>query len=135
MACFLRIAKRRPRLRYSRGMRILTVLLLVFGWVLAGIGALVGLILLWYSRTWTVRQKVLGTLIPLAVLGIFVCNVAASTGSTCSSRTAPCAAPPVTAGDVVALVIAALLVIGIVAVAVSLLRSGRSKPPTVLASH
>jgi hypothetical protein len=102
--------------------------------MLAGIGQLAGLILLWGSRTWTLRQKVLGTLIPLALVGMFVCRVAASSASNCSSN-APCAAPPTTAGDVVALVIAALLAVGIVAAAVSLLRSGSGKRQTVLPSH
>jgi HAAS len=39
------------------------VFLLLFGFLAAGIGWLVGVILLWSSRAWTTRDKLIGTLV------------------------------------------------------------------------
>jgi hypothetical protein len=47
----------------SRTLEITTVLLLLFGGFLAGIGWLIGVVLLWSSRRWTRGDKLLGTLL------------------------------------------------------------------------
>ena len=41
------------------------IFLLLFGWILGGLGWIAGLIFLWSSRAWTTREKSIGTLIPL----------------------------------------------------------------------
>jgi hypothetical protein len=48
-------------------------ILLLFGALLAGIGWIIGLVLLWTSRRWTTRDKVIGTLvIPGGIMGAFM---------------------------------------------------------------
>lgn len=39
------------------------VFLLLFGFIAAGVGWLVGVVLLWRSRAWTIRDKLIGTLV------------------------------------------------------------------------
>jgi hypothetical protein len=39
------------------------VFLLLFGFIAAGVGWVVGVILLWSSRAWTIRDKLIGTLV------------------------------------------------------------------------
>ena len=39
------------------------IFLLLFGFVAAGVGWVVGVILLWRSRAWTTRDKLIGTLV------------------------------------------------------------------------
>jgi len=39
------------------------ILLLLFGFIAAGIGWVVGVVLLWRSRAWTTRDKLIGTLV------------------------------------------------------------------------
>jgi hypothetical protein len=50
---------------------VTTILLLtVGGYVVPGIGWLVGIVMLWASRTWTVPQKVVGTLLPMGAIAV-----------------------------------------------------------------
>jgi hypothetical protein len=39
------------------------ICLLLFGFIVTGVGWLVGVVLLWRSRAWTVRDKLIGTLV------------------------------------------------------------------------
>ncbi len=39
------------------------ILLLLFGFIAAGVGWVVGVVLLWRSRAWTTRDKLIGTLV------------------------------------------------------------------------
>ena len=47
----------------SSGREGLTILLLLFGGFLVGIGWLIGVFMLWRSSAWTVTDKLVGTLI------------------------------------------------------------------------
>ena len=63
--------------------RVAIILLLVGGFLL-GVGWFVGVVLLWSSRIWTLRDKLIGTLVlpgGLATCGLVVTFAAASTGS------------------------------------------------------
>ncbi len=72
----------------SRTLEVFALLFLtVGGFVLPVLGWIVGLILLWISQTWSTRDKILGTLIPIALFGIlfqsfFVYNTETCTGGT-----------------------------------------------------
>ena len=61
------IAAERPRLILTaerRGTREwAAILLLLFGFIAAGVGWIVGVVLLWRSRAWTTRDKLIGTLV------------------------------------------------------------------------
>ena len=52
------------------GLEVAAVILLVIGGFVAGIGWLVGVALLWTSTRWTIRDKLLGTLVwPFGLVG------------------------------------------------------------------
>jgi hypothetical protein len=57
----------RPELIVSAGRRgareWAAIFLLLFGFIAAGVGWFVGVILLWRSRAWTTRDKLIGTLV------------------------------------------------------------------------
>src|SRR5208283_1241521 len=57
----------RPELIVSAGRRGTqewpAVFLLLFGFIAAGVGWVVGVILLWRSRAWTMRDKLIGTIV------------------------------------------------------------------------
>ncbi len=61
------VAAERPELVVSaehRGPREwAAVFLLLFGFIAAGVGWVVGVVLLWRSRAWTTRDKLIGTLV------------------------------------------------------------------------
>ena len=66
----------------------IAIVLLLFGGFLLGIGWLVGLVLLWVSDSWRVREKVLGTLVwPFGYAGVLVLGGAASltVGEVCTT--------------------------------------------------
>jgi hypothetical protein len=46
------------------------IFLLLFGFIAAGVGWIVGVVLLWSSRAWTTRDKLLGTLVLPGGLGL-----------------------------------------------------------------
>lgn len=72
-----------PPAAAGTGREVVAVLLLGFGWVVGGLGWLVGMVLAWTSPAWAVRQKVLATLLPAPVLlALLVAHtVDASTGA------------------------------------------------------
>jgi hypothetical protein len=95
----------------SRLVDVLTVFSVLFGWVFVGIGEFFGLWLLWSSKTWSRKDKIIGTLIP-AELGFLLLVLILSTGTnSCSSRVA-CTNQGPSTGDVllIVLLIATLLV-------------------------
>jgi hypothetical protein len=69
------------------------VILLPFGGFAFGVGWLIGLILLWSSRLWTTREKLIGTLIvPGGLAGTLFVLLLADTSTTntiCSGRARP----------------------------------------------
>lgn len=73
------------------GLDVLTVVLLLFGGLVVGIGWLAGVVLLWASPRWRTSDKVLGTLIwPGGLAGVLVflvgaVGLAASSGSCASA--------------------------------------------------
>jgi uncharacterized membrane protein len=72
-----------PVARLGLNERVAILLLLVGGFLL-GVGWFVGVVLLWSSRIWTLRDKLIGTLVlpgGLATSGLVVTFAAASTGS------------------------------------------------------
>lgn len=75
----------------SRGwLETLAIVLLLVGGFLGGIGWLIGVVLLWLSNTWTIRDKLIGTLIvpgglALPVLLAIVGMTTNSAGQVCTS--------------------------------------------------
>ncbi len=62
------------------------IVLLLAGGFLAGVGWIVGVALLWSSRAWSVREKLVGTLIvPGGLAGAFVLLASGFGGETCTS--------------------------------------------------
>lgn len=90
----------------SRALDVLAVvLLLVGGIVIPGVGWVLGVVLLWVSSSWTVGERIVGTLIlpgglaaPLA-LGLF-----AARGGVCSSETAVVGGGEAVGGGEIALI-------------------------------
>lgn len=136
------------------GLDVLTVLLLLFGGLLVGIGWVAGVVLLWASPRWRTSDKVLGTLIwPGGLAGVLLflvggIGLSASSGS-CSGAAASQAAvvgavPLNTAAscstfaagwltEALAISILAVAILGPILVAIRLLRrAGRvAAEPTV----
>jgi len=53
----------RPARRGMGAQAVTAIVLLLIGGFLAGIGSIAGVVLLWTSQVWTVREKVVGTLL------------------------------------------------------------------------
>lgn len=87
---------------------VVAVLLLGVGWVVGGLGWLVGLVLAWTSPRWAVRQKVLATLLPAPVLIALLLAHAVTAATDVSA--AAVALPLVLAGLAATLVLAVRLV-------------------------
>jgi hypothetical protein len=127
------------------GHEVAAVTLLLIGGLLAGIGWLVGVVLLWTSRRWTIGDKVLGTLVwpggVAAALGapavLFLRQV--NTGPHCATVTAAQLCPTSTSTlalpgwlFVLSLVVLALLAVGGPAwMATRLMRRARQAPDRV----
>lgn len=118
-------------------MEIAAVVLLLVGGFLAGIGWVVGLVLLWSSRRWTVGDKLLGTLlIPggLVVPALALGGALFASSESCSSESATVGQPEVmtcTGGGGVTpalgITLFALMVIVPILTAVHLIRRARPK--------
>ena len=77
--------------RWPRRRDLVTILLLmVGGFIPLAIGWVVGVVMLWRSVTWTVREKLLGTVVvPTGLaLPVFVAGLGVS-GGTCSGHGGP----------------------------------------------
>jgi hypothetical protein len=114
-------------------------MLLLGGLVIPVLGWVIGAVMLWTSRVWTRREKLVGTLIFPGGLGAMVYLVAfaaAGTAETCSSMSSPggptithCTGGGSTASDVLHIVLAVALLVGPILTAVYLAR--RIRRPAV----
>lgn len=127
------------------------VILLPLGGFAFGVGWLVGLILLWSSRLWTTRDKLIGTLIvpggiATALLVVVLTattrrckeltSVSPLTGAPVGGATVHCtpSGGPSAATTALQIALLAFVVLGPVVTAVYLARRARAKPPLVAAS-
>jgi hypothetical protein len=115
-------------------------LLLVGGIVVPGIGWIVGVIFLWLSRCWSVRDKLLGTLVvPGGLLGALVLPLYGTSVEVCSSSpqivtssgqaragSVHCTGGMSTGAQIAWIAVEVLLIIAPIAVAI---RLGRRLPP------
>jgi uncharacterized membrane protein len=88
------------------------VLLLVGGVILPGLGWLVGAYLLWTSRVWSIREKLLGTLVlPGGWIAVAVAALAGATTQVCTgtSNATHCTGSTTSVGAWVLLVAAVVL--------------------------
>ena len=130
----------RPASRGIGAQQIAAVILLLVGGFLAGVGWIVGVVLLWTSQAWTFRDKVLGTLIlPGGLFGslIFVSTTFLTTGSSgcfggilrqggrVVSHVSHCSPGPSTLHVVLASALFALVIAAPIATAVLLARHAR----------
>ena len=110
---------------------LVAIVLLLVGGFLAGIGWIVGLVLLWGSPVWRTREKWLGTLVipgGLAVPGAIVLILATATAHICHAmpggpaQCTPASGPGL---DPVAIILLALLMLAPLATGVYLARQAR----------
>jgi hypothetical protein len=82
-------ARREPRGRKEW----LAMVLLLFGGLIAGVGWLVGAILLWTSRAWTRREKLVGTLVVPGglLLPVYILHTTGVSSDSCAGQRAHCA--------------------------------------------
>ena len=106
------------------------VILLLFGGFLAGAGWLVGVALLWSSRAWTRREKLIGTLlVPGGLAGAIVLAVWPGAGETCySSGTAVSHCTGVTSTPARLLVIALFVFLFIAPIVTAIFLARRARP-------
>lgn len=126
-----------PALRPGLGwMEVVAIVLLLIGAFLAGIGWVVGVILLWLSPRWRVSDKLLGTFVwpgglaaILIVLGAAAVLPASSTTCHASAAVNGClpssGIQPVWLGVIAALAVVAVGLTGSIAVTVRLVRQAR----------
>lgn len=105
------------------------IVLLLFGGFIFGVGWLVGLVLLWSSRAWTARDKLIGTLVVPGglAIGLFVglFAVGGATKSTCSGfpgGPVHCTPAAGSGASILGIVVFALLVLAPIGTAVYLAR-------------
>jgi hypothetical protein len=106
---------------------VIAVALLLFGWIFAGIGELVGIGLLWSSKTWSKSDKIVGTFIPVAVAGVFLQLDLGSSVRSCSSR-APCSNLGPSVVDILLIVLLFATVIVAISIAIRLIRRVFQQP-------
>jgi HAAS domain-containing protein len=109
------------------------VILLLFGGFVVGVGWLVGLILLWSSRNWTVKEKWLGTLVvPGGWAAVWVVlNTPVTSGQSCvsvSGQATHCTGGPSTGSQILAFAVLAFFVLGPLFTAVFLARRAKTPP-------
>jgi uncharacterized membrane protein len=105
----------------------LAIVLLLFGGFVAGVGWLAGAILLWTSRAWTVRQKLIGTLVVPGglLLPFYILHTSGVSSTSCGGHRAHCAP---TNAQIAWMVIAAVLVLASIATSTFLKRRARCGP-------
>jgi hypothetical protein len=113
-------ARRRPRGRKEW----LAMVLLLFGGFIAGFGWLVGAILLWSSRAWTSREKLIGTLVVPGglVLPFYILHTTGVSSASCAGESARCAP---TNTQIAWMVVVAILVLASIASSTFLSRRAR----------
>jgi len=130
------IAAERPQLIVSAGRRgtqeWAAIFLLLFGFIAAGVGWVVGVILLWRSRAWTTRDKLIGTLVLpgglLATLLLLLLALGRPHKEICISyatRVAHCTPGPSSGPSTLASIASVLLALTPIATAVYLVRRAR----------
>jgi len=128
----------RPQRSGAGTQQVDAVILLLVGGFLAGIGWIVGAVLLWSSRAWTVREKILGTLLVPGGLATAVWVTLATGTEDCGGtvtfsrgvrRTiSHCTGATTTLEHMLSIVLFAILVIAPIASAIFLLRRARALP-------
>ena len=105
------------------------IFLLLFGGFAFGLGWLVGLILLWSSRAWDTRDKLIGTLIVpgglATALAALVVEASPETCTTFNGGPPHCVGGPSTLHHILSLVLFAFLVLGPICTSVYLARRAR----------
>jgi hypothetical protein len=102
------------------------IFLLLFGGFVFGIGWLAGVVLLWSSRAWTLRDKLIGTLVVPGGLAAVVFGLGiGSSSQLCYSTSGGgqhCTGGPSSSAQILAIAIVAILVLAPIATAVYLAR-------------
>jgi uncharacterized membrane protein len=105
------------------------IILLLAGGFIVFVGWIVGLVLLWSSRAWTIRDKLIGTLIvPGGLATAVVALLDLGTVQTCTSFNGGvqhCSPGPSTIHSIISIVVFAFLVLGPIFTAVYLARRAR----------
>jgi hypothetical protein len=105
------------------------IFLLLFGGFLFFVGWVAGLILLWSSRAWSARDKVIGTLIvPGGLATILPAMLLVGTTQECTSfngRVQHCTPGPSTIHQIISFALLAFLVLGPICTSVYLARRAR----------
>jgi hypothetical protein len=119
-----------PRSEGIGGLQWVAILLLLFGGFLFFFGWLAGVVLLWSSRAWRARDKLIGTLIVpggLATAVFFGLFVVASAQKCVSIDGGPqhCTGGPSTVHQIISLIVLALIVLGPICTSVYLARRAR----------
>jgi hypothetical protein len=112
------------------------ILLLVGGIVIPLAGWLIGVVLLWVSRVWSTRDKLIGTLVVPGGLGLafYLVVIASGPSTSCSTETdvaghvlsSTCGGGGVSAGDILVYILLGALVVGPIVTTVYLARRMRS---------
>ena len=124
----------RPQRTSARGLLEIAavILLLVGAFILPGIGWVVGVVLLWVSKAWTVPEKLLGTFVVPGGLGLFFVLMFLPFGvETCYVQVTGDGPLEVCAGGIplwLTIAIMLLVVVGPVLTAVYLLRAAGRRP-------
>ncbi len=128
------VAAERPPAAGSRPRDVATIVLLLLGGFLFGVGWLIGLVLLWSSRTWTSAQRWLGTLlVPGGLATGFMLSFGVGSSETCTSTNG---GPEVCTGGAGALaqiawgVLTAICLLGPIVTAIVLARAARRQQPS-----
>jgi uncharacterized membrane protein len=126
--------------RNAGGVEVFTVVLLFAGGFLIGIGWIVGAVLLWSSRAWSVREKLIGTLVVpggLAASVLFGLSLSITVGQECTRirGVTRCSGGISTLHQIGLIALLALLILTPIATAVFLLRRARAQPRRALALH
>jgi hypothetical protein len=102
----------------ARGRReLVAIFLLLFGGLLAGVGWIIGVVLLWSSTAWTRREKWIGTLaVPFGLaLPFFILALSGVSSESCSAGSERCATTAPTSGQVIWMGIVTVLVLASIA--------------------
>jgi HAAS len=118
-----------PRRRAPSGLEWTTILLLLLGGFIFFVGWIAGAILLWGSRAWSVRDKVIGTLVvPGGLATAPVVGLLLGTARTCTrfaEGPEHCTPGPSTVHNILSAVVIAFCVLGPICTSVYLARRVR----------
>lgn len=119
-----------PRRGGPGGAEWVTILLLLFGGFIFVVGWFAGVVMLWGSRVWSVRDKVIGTLIvPGGLASVVVAAALLGTTQNCVSingQLQRCTPPgPSTIHNIISIAVMAFLVLGPICTSIYLARRAR----------